>query len=111
MDRDIHSADGDRECDGEQPRAAPGGSQLLSAAHWDALSQKLQLSERQLELVKGVLDDLSAFTIARQCRISESTVKTHFRRLYSKLGVSSRAGMVTLVLTEYMRMPYSASGQ
>ena len=107
MDRHINAAAGADAIDANRPQAAAGGSQLLSAAQCDELSRKLQLSNRELGLVKAVLDDLPAFAIARRWGISANTVNTHFHRLYSKLGVSSRVGLVTLVLAGYLSIPHS----
>jgi DNA-binding NarL/FixJ family response regulator len=53
-----------------------------------------QLSAREREIMALVADGLAAGAIARQLFISESTIKTHLSRIYSKLGAANRAQAV-----------------
>lgn len=53
------------------------------------------LSERELEVLTGVKQGLSDKEIARQLFVSESTVKSHVRRILSKLKTNSRSGAVS----------------
>jgi two-component system nitrate/nitrite response regulator NarL len=52
------------------------------------------LSEREAEILRLIADGLSAPEIGAQLFISPSTVKTHVRNLFEKLGVSDRAAAV-----------------
>jgi LuxR family transcriptional regulator, maltose regulon positive regulatory protein len=81
----------------EQRRIAPAYSrQLLSA--FDApgdrppVSQALvePLSERELDVLRLLGTDLDGPEIARHLTVSLSTVRTHTRNIYSKLGVNNR---------------------
>ena len=61
------------------------------------------LTERELQIAMLVADGLVNKEIADRLRISEWTVCTHMRRIYSKLGVSTRGAMVSR--TAALRMP------
>jgi DNA-binding NarL/FixJ family response regulator len=56
------------------------------------------LTERELQIVMLVARGKVNKQIAYQLRISEYTVSTHLRRIFCKLGVSSRAAMVAQLL-------------
>ena len=50
-----------------------------------------QLSAAELRVLRELRDGLPLAHIGRQLYLSESTVKTHVRRIYRKLGVTSRS--------------------
>lgn len=52
------------------------------------------LTEREIQIVRLVAQGHQNKQIARQLHISEWTVSTHIRRIFTKLGVDSRAAMV-----------------
>jgi two-component system nitrate/nitrite response regulator NarL len=52
------------------------------------------LSERESEVLRLIADGLSAPEIGTRLYISSSTVKTHVRKVFEKLGVSDRAAAV-----------------
>ena len=56
------------------------------------------LSSREQEIAKLVATGLPNKCIAKQLGISPWTVATHLRRIFGKLGVTSRAAMVAKVL-------------
>jgi DNA-binding NarL/FixJ family response regulator len=64
--------EGERALDTEPPAIAPG------------------LTQREREILRGVDRGLSDKELARELGVSLSTVKTHARRMYVKLGVNSR---------------------
>ena len=53
------------------------------------------LSERELDVLRLLGTDLDGPEIARQLVVSLSTVRTHTRSIYSKLGVNSRRAAVS----------------
>jgi DNA-binding CsgD family transcriptional regulator len=55
----------------------------------------LLLTERELQIAVLVADGLINKEIADRLHISEWTVSTHVRRIYTKLGVSTRGAMVS----------------
>jgi DNA-binding CsgD family transcriptional regulator len=58
------------------------------------------LSPREREIARMVAKGYPNKVIARVLEISSWTVSTHLRRIFAKLGVSSRAAMVAHLLQE-----------
>jgi DNA-binding NarL/FixJ family response regulator len=54
------------------------------------------LTERELQVLRGMSQGRSNAEIGRSLFLSEDTVKTHARRLFRKLGVNDRAQAVAL---------------
>ncbi len=54
------------------------------------------LTERELQVLRGMAAGRSNAEIGRSLYLSEDTVKTHARRLFRKLGVNDRAQAVAL---------------
>ncbi len=52
------------------------------------------MSERELEVLKGIVEGLKDRDIADALHISEHTVRSHVKSVYRKLGVSSRSQAV-----------------
>jgi DNA-binding NarL/FixJ family response regulator len=52
--------------------------------------ERFGLTPRETEIVSALVAGLSNREMARQCAISEQTVKHHLTRIYAKLGVSNR---------------------
>ncbi len=82
------------------------GSALLSEEAWRKLAERLNLSPAELDVLQGVLDDLSDKAIAGRMKIAPGTVGTHSKRLHSKLRVSTRAGLVVRILAEVVATPH-----
>jgi DNA-binding NarL/FixJ family response regulator len=80
--------------------AASPGHSLLSPSAWRHLGAALRLSSRELQIIQGVFDDQKEDGIAAEMGISAHTVNTYFRRLYTKLGVSSRPQLIVRVMAE-----------
>jgi DNA-binding NarL/FixJ family response regulator len=72
---------------GESPLAPKAARALLQAR---AERPELQLSERELEVLRCVAKGLPNKLIARNLGISEKTVKAHLTRIYQQLGVTDR---------------------
>lgn len=60
----------------------------------------MPLSPRESEIARMVAKGFPNKTIAAVLEISSWTVSTHLRRMFAKLGVSSRAAMVARVLEQ-----------
>jgi len=63
-------------------------------------SEQARLSPREQEIARMVADGYPNKTIAAVLDISSWTVGTHLRRIFAKLGVSSRAAMVARLLED-----------
>jgi DNA-binding NarL/FixJ family response regulator len=72
---------------GESPLAPKAARALLQAR---ARRPELQLSERELEVLRCVTNGLPNKLIARNLGISEKTVKAHLTRIFQQLGVTDR---------------------
>lgn len=56
--------------------------------------QEIQLTSRELEVLKGIQDELSSKEIAEKLFISEKTVETYRANLFAKFQVKNVAGLV-----------------
>lgn len=82
---------------------------LLPDRTWRSIARSLSLSPREFQIVLHVFDDAKEGDIADRMNISAHTVHTHLERLYRKLGVGSRGGMIVRVFAEYVSLA-SAGG-
>src|SRR5215204_802550 len=60
------------------------------------LSEPVNLTDRELEVLKAVAQGERSKEIAVQLGISERTVKAHLASIYNKLGVDSRAAAIAV---------------
>ncbi len=58
------------------------------------------LTEREVEILRNLVDGFSYKMIAEKCAISYATVNTHVSHIYEKLQVKSVAGAVSLAVRE-----------
>jgi DNA-binding CsgD family transcriptional regulator len=86
---------------GEREYSTGSGS-VISEAEWPRLQTALRLSERELQIVRQVLEDRKEESIAYELGISPHTVNTYLQRLYAKLRVASRAQLIVRVLSEHI---------
>jgi len=56
----------------------------------------LRPSVRELEIARMVSDDLSDKEIAWRLGVEISTIRTHLKRIFAKLGVRRRSGVASL---------------
>ena len=77
---------------GVVPGAGPDGAQP-SDGRVTAL-RRIGLTERELQVLRGMAEGKSNGEIGRDLFVSEDTVKTHARRLFRKLGARDRAHAV-----------------
>jgi DNA-binding NarL/FixJ family response regulator len=70
-----------------EPTVSPGGGSVSGV-------RRLALTERELQVLRGMADGKSNAEIGRELFVSEDTVKTHARRLFRKLGARDRAHAV-----------------
>ena len=75
---------------------------ILSPNAWRRIANSLRISDRELQIIQEIFDDQKESAIARDLRISVHTVHTHLERLYRKLGVSTRGGLILYILAEYL---------
>ncbi len=63
----------------------------------------LRLSNREIEIIQCLIREQKDLAIAQELGISYNTLRTQLSRLYRKLGVHSRTGVVVAVLGEVIR--------
>jgi DNA-binding CsgD family transcriptional regulator len=105
----------DLDTNGLDPMNQPAGERGLGRAGWVILDVEVDgvrclllrvpksqapLSPRELEIARMVAKGYPNKTIASVLDISSWTVASHLRRVFSKLGVSSRAAMVARLLND-----------
>jgi DNA-binding NarL/FixJ family response regulator len=78
---------------------APPGSPAVPIQRGDPAGpetprRRVELTERELQVLRGMADGKSNAEIGRELFVSEDTVKTHARRLFRKLGARDRAHAV-----------------
>jgi DNA-binding CsgD family transcriptional regulator len=84
------------------PVAESPGQDLFTDEVWDDLALELKLSPRELQIVRLVFDEFPEGAMADVLDISIHTVHTHLDRVYRKLGVRTRAGLVLRVCGEHL---------
>ncbi|MFF5209227.1 helix-turn-helix transcriptional regulator [Streptosporangium sp. NPDC000396] len=88
--------------------ASFGGARLLTGLaerarpvvvedEFEPLNELATLTAREWEIARLVAEGLTSQAIAIKLYLSPRTVETHLSRIYRKTGVSSRAGLATLV--------------
>jgi DNA-binding NarL/FixJ family response regulator len=70
------------------------GDIQVEPPHTDRPRRRVDLTERELQVLRGMADGKSNAEIGRELFVSEDTVKTHARRLFRKLGARDRAHAV-----------------
>jgi DNA-binding NarL/FixJ family response regulator len=71
----------------------PNGAPMAPAPR-EVANHRAVLTERELQVLRGMSEGRSNAEIGRQLFVSEDTVKTHARRLFRKLGARDRAHAV-----------------
>lgn len=78
------------------------GSAMFSSQAWEKIARSLNLSVRELQIIRGVFDDQKELTLAKALGISVHTIHTHVARLHRKLAVTDRSQLIQLVMQEFL---------
>jgi DNA-binding NarL/FixJ family response regulator len=65
-----------------------------------SISEQYELSSREKEVLRGLVDGLSYKMIADKCGVSFETVKSHIKHIYQKLKVASMTEAVVKAIRE-----------
>jgi DNA-binding NarL/FixJ family response regulator len=82
---------------GGQPYFSNGVIMSLTKPQ-DVPPAAVPLSDRELEILKLIVSELSSTQIAEKLFISFNTVETHRKNLYKKLGINSSLGLLKYAL-------------
>ncbi len=80
------------------------GQSLLRDDQWRSIGRSLHLSGREFQIVQRLFDDEKELAIAQQLGVSPHTIHTYLGRLYRKIGVASRCGLLVRVFAEYISL-------
>jgi DNA-binding CsgD family transcriptional regulator len=87
------------------------GIRCVVTAHAREAPTRTTLSPREREIVRMVCKGYPTKTIAAVLDISAWTVSTHLRRIFTKLGVRTRAAMVARAIRDgLIQMPEQPTG-
>jgi len=67
-----------------------------------AQGQAPLLSERERQILQLIADGKSVPDMAAELFLAQTTIKTHIRRLYEKLGVSDRGAAVAQAMRNHL---------
>lgn len=76
-------------------------SSVLEPVAQEELRRLLRLSPREFRIALCLMDGLPRKAIARRLGCSPHTVDSHMRRIFRKLGVRNRAGVVGRLFVAY----------
>lgn len=75
---------------------------LASEVRLRARSEEPLLSARERQVLEMIAQGMSVPDMAKELFLAPTTVKTHLRRLYEKLGVSDRGAVVAKAMRTHM---------
>ena len=84
--------------------AARRGAAIFSTQAWTDIGRSLDLTRRELQIVRGIFDDHTEFAIGSELGISSHTVHTHMERLHHKLGVVDRIALVLRITEQFLKL-------
>jgi two-component system, NarL family, response regulator LiaR len=93
-------ADGIRDVHAGRPALHPSVATRLMHRSGPAVPRHSELTVREREVLRLVVEGLANKQIAQRLGIGEKTIKTHVSRLLAKLGVSDRTQAAVLAIRE-----------
>ena len=88
----------------ERAPAHLAGSAMFSCQAWEKIARTLNLSGRELQIVRRAFDGQKELTIAGDLGVSSHTVHTHVERLHRKLAIADRTQLVLRVTQEFLAL-------
>ena len=67
---------------------------FFSNAQWKHLQKCYRFSDRQMQILKLLFAGLDSDRIAKKLKIRYNTVKSHFSKIYKRVGVQSKTELV-----------------
>jgi DNA-binding NarL/FixJ family response regulator len=66
------------------------------------ITSEYKLSEREIEIIRLVVDGLTSAEIADKLFLSEHTVKTHRKNIFRKIGISHTSQLASFALNHHL---------
>lgn len=85
------------------PGVLPGAG-VVSVGDWAMIVCRLGLSMREAQIIRHIVAEQKDQAIALELGISYNTLRTQLSRLYTKLGVQTRVGVVVAVFSEELKI-------
>ena len=82
------------------------GRDFLSPADWIQVGSLLRLSQRELVIAVLIFEGKKRASIGRQLGLSAGTVRVYIDRLFDKLNVEDRLGMVLRIVRVHVKHAY-----
>uniref|UniRef100_UPI0040472478 response regulator transcription factor n=1 Tax=Roseivirga sp. TaxID=1964215 RepID=UPI0040472478 len=70
-------------------------SNTVSESQFESFLESLMLSEREIDVLRCLKDQMTNADIANKLFVSKDTIKFHVKNLYLKLGINSRIELLT----------------
>lgn len=85
--------------------------ELIAESDWGAFAERFQLSPREAQIARCLIDGATERSIASELSLSEHTVHTYVGRIYRKGGVGNRHALTISVFALCRRalLPVGAS--
>jgi DNA-binding NarL/FixJ family response regulator len=74
---------------------------MVGRATEEGLPRTRKLTERERQVLNGVLEGLANKQIADRLLVSESSIKATLQQLFQKTGVRTRSQLVRIALEQY----------
>jgi DNA-binding CsgD family transcriptional regulator len=71
---------------------------LVSKRQWNSIAERLDLTERELEVVKLLFEQKTRDEIAKKLELKPRTIRHHMENIHVKLGVNNRVGVVLRII-------------
>ncbi|MCG8406285.1 MAG: LuxR C-terminal-related transcriptional regulator [Phycisphaerales bacterium] len=72
---------------------------VLTEAQWGSVAEALQLSKREVEVIRCIFNGSKELAIAQALKISQHTVHAHVQRIYNKLDVHGHEELIIRIFT------------
>jgi DNA-binding CsgD family transcriptional regulator len=76
---------------------------------WERIAQDLQFSPREAEIARLILQAMGDKEIAAALSVSLSTVRTHLRHIFLRLGIVGRVELVLRIVAAHSKRTSSDS--
>lgn len=77
------------------------GSRILSDEEWRRVSRAIGLTDRELAVTRALFDNETEFAIGQILGVTHNTVHSHLRRIYGKVGATTRTELVISVFAVF----------